>query len=157
MGVEDVEVQLENAHIDLEAPLPGKSTVTMERTIANSIWNVGALFVSLVVTFFTAPLILAILGTSNYGLFALLTAILAPLGLTNLNLGQATVKYVVEAYGRGDVAEAGTYAAVLSVDILSPIYASRVARTCAPWTLSRKTSGTNVSVMSIICWTLSIF
>jgi len=84
-------------------------SVTMERTIKNSIWNVGALFVSLVLTFFTTPLILAILGTDNYGLFMLLIAIIAPLGLANLSLGQATIKYVAEAYGRSDMAEACTY------------------------------------------------
>jgi O-antigen/teichoic acid export membrane protein len=83
--------------------------VTMGRAISNSIWNVAGLFVSVMLTFFAAPLVLRILGADKYGIFMLLTAILAPLGLANLSLGQATIKYVAEAQGRGNMNEAGTY------------------------------------------------
>ncbi len=68
-----------------------------------------ALVVTLVLGFVATPIILKLLGTSRYGLMAVLTAILYPLGLTTLNFGQATVKYVAEALGKGDNQQAGAY------------------------------------------------
>jgi O-antigen/teichoic acid export membrane protein len=92
-----------------EASPKAHPSSTIDRALANSIWNVGALLISLVLTFFTTPFILKILGADRYGLFMLLTAILAPLGLANLSLGQATIKFIAEAHGRSDLREAGTY------------------------------------------------
>ncbi len=81
----------------------------MGKTVSNSIWNVGGLLVSILLVFLTMPWILRMLGTERYGVFTILTSMLVPLGLANLSLGQATIKYVAESYGKGAQEEAGTY------------------------------------------------
>jgi O-antigen/teichoic acid export membrane protein len=81
----------------------------VKRLARNSAWNVASLIVALVLGFVTTPIALSLLGTSRYGLMVILTAVLFPLGLTTLNLGQATIKYVAESYGRSDLEQAGAY------------------------------------------------
>jgi O-antigen/teichoic acid export membrane protein len=78
-------------------------------TVKNSIWNVLSFLASAGIMFFSMPLMLSMLGTEQYGVMVLLTAVLAPLGLTTLNLAQATVKYVAEAVGRGSMQEAAQF------------------------------------------------
>lgn len=79
------------------------------RLVTNSIWNVTSLVVTLLLGFITTPILLRLLGTSRYGLLMVLTAVLFPLGLSMLSLGQATIKYIAEAHGRSDLEQAGLY------------------------------------------------
>jgi O-antigen/teichoic acid export membrane protein len=78
-------------------------------TVKNSIWNALSFLASAGIMFLSLPLMLSMLGTEQYGVMVLLTAVLAPLGLTTLNLAQATVKYVAEAVGRGSIQEAARF------------------------------------------------
>lgn len=57
----------------------------------------------------SAPVYIAYLGISGYGLLSLLNSILAPLGLLNLGFGEATIKYVAEHSGRGDQRKVSEY------------------------------------------------
>jgi len=79
------------------------------RTVTNAGWNVGALAVSMAVLFVATPITVRLLGTDRYGLWALLTAVLAPLTVANLGVGQATVKLVAEEIGAGRPDQAGPY------------------------------------------------
>jgi O-antigen/teichoic acid export membrane protein len=64
--------------------------------ISNSAWNyVGAVF-TIIVTLITTPLYLNILGLERYGVLAVLAAILAPMGVLNAGVTQATVKFVAD-------------------------------------------------------------
>lgn len=107
------------------------------RIVSNSAWNVVAFLFSAVLLFISTPILLSLLGTDMYGLAMLLSALLAPLGLANLNLGQATIKYVAEAHGRGDAAEAGIYVeTTLLFNIGVGILGSLVLASLGPWLLS---------------------
>jgi O-antigen/teichoic acid export membrane protein len=81
----------------------------LRRLAQNSLWNVTSLVVALLIGFITTPIVLSLLGVSRYGLWVILVSVLFPLGLTNFNFGQATIKYVAEADGRSDLNEAGIY------------------------------------------------
>lgn len=71
-------------------------------TVSNSFWNAAAFLSSLLIKFFTTPLYFHQLGASGYGLLVLLISILSPLGLLDLGIGPATIKYVAESESVGD-------------------------------------------------------
>lgn len=60
-------------------------------------------------SFVSAPLFLHELGSTHYGLLALLTALVTPFGLLELGMSEATVKYVSESLGKEDYAQAQKY------------------------------------------------
>lgn len=62
-----------------------------------TIWSAG-------VTFFLTPFLIAKIGTDHYGLFILLMSITGMMGLMNLGLGEATLRFVAYHYGRNDMA-----------------------------------------------------
>jgi len=59
--------------------------------------------------FVSAPIMIRQLGPELFGLMALLTSFVAPLGLMDLGIGEATIKYVAESLGRNNRQEAGQY------------------------------------------------
>lgn len=74
--------------------------------VTNAAWNyAGALF-SVGITLVTTPVYLAALGLERYGALAILSAVIAPLGVLNAGVTQATVKYVAmfSAEGHGTAA-----------------------------------------------------
>src|SRR4051794_9114518 len=82
----------------------------MKRLVKNSIWGQISLVGLLLSGFITTPLLLRILGTSQYGLLAILVATVYPVGgVATLNLGRATTKYVAEAHGRADLKLVSNY------------------------------------------------
>jgi O-antigen/teichoic acid export membrane protein len=89
--------------------VPEKTGNPTSRVVSNSVWNVAAFIFSAVLLFISTPILLSSLGTDMYGLVVLLSALLAPLGLTNLNFSLATIKYVAEESSRGDLSEAAIY------------------------------------------------
>ncbi len=68
----------------------------------NALWNVAGTVIPIAVSFIFSPIIVGILGTSKYGLLALLNAALGPLGLAYLNVPQANVKYIAQYCSRGE-------------------------------------------------------
>lgn len=80
-----------------------------ERLLTNSLWNLFAYMSYTVVTVISGPIYIRFLGVSDYGLLVLLTSILTPLGLLNFGFGNATIKYIAESYGRGEIEKGGEY------------------------------------------------
>lgn len=75
----------------------------------NSAWNFSAYVVYVLATFLSARLYIDYVGLKQYGLLVLLGSIIAPLGLLNFGLAQATVKYMAESFARGDRPAAANY------------------------------------------------
>lgn len=71
--------------------------------ISNGLWSVASTVWSMGVTFFLTPFLIARIGTDHYGLFILLMSISGMMGIMNLGLGEATLRYVAYYYGRNDL------------------------------------------------------
>lgn len=105
-----------------------------EKTVKSSFWNVAGFIVSLAIVFITTPLLIKYLGTSSYGLMAILISILVPLGITNLGMGQATIKYVAQSLEEGDLKKAEEFLQVtLLFNIFIGILGSIVIILLARW------------------------
>lgn len=72
--------------------------------ITNGLWSLILTAWNTGVTFFLTPFLIARIGTDHYGLFILLMSISGMMGLMNLGLGEATLRYVAYYYGRNDMA-----------------------------------------------------
>jgi O-antigen/teichoic acid export membrane protein len=79
------------------------------RLIGNALWNLTPYAWGFLLNVLAIRLIVGRIGVDAFGLFGLLTAVLAPLTLANLGFGEATVKFVAAALHRGDLDEAGRY------------------------------------------------
>jgi O-antigen/teichoic acid export membrane protein len=77
--------------------------------IQNSAWNVGANLAYTALMLASAPMYLRYLGINQYGIFVLLNSVIAPLGLLNLGMGQAAVKYLAESIALQRPKEANGY------------------------------------------------
>lgn len=79
------------------------------RLARNSLWNLAGWGVTLSLNLIAAPITIRQLGPEAYGLLSLLVTVITPLGLLDLGLGEATVKYMAESFGRNAPAEAESY------------------------------------------------
>ena len=70
---------------------------------SNTTWNIFSAVWSTVVTFFLTPFLISHLGTDHYGLFILIMTVSGLMGIMNLGLGEATLRYVAYYYGRDDL------------------------------------------------------
>src|ERR1035437_10206650 len=77
--------------------------------LENSSWNVGAYVFYTVLAILSAPLYIRFLGIRQYGILVLLNTVIAPLGLLNMGMGQAAVKYISECFARKRPEEANGY------------------------------------------------
>jgi O-antigen/teichoic acid export membrane protein len=75
--------------------------VTGEQIARNSRWSLLGWVCLMILGFFSTPIMVRQLGAEIYGMMALLTALIAPLGLLDFGMGEATIKYVAESLGRG--------------------------------------------------------
>jgi O-antigen/teichoic acid export membrane protein len=80
------------------------------RLARNSVWNTIGWAGVLAMTIGTLPWFLRLLGETQYGLLALVMSIVAPLGVLDFGMSDATVKYLAESIGRGDMDAAKRYA-----------------------------------------------
>jgi len=71
--------------------------------IGNGLWSVLLTVWITGVTFFLTPFLILKIGTDHYGLFILLMSISGMMGLLDLGLGEATLRYVAFYYGRNDM------------------------------------------------------
>jgi len=79
-------------------------TDSKPRSLAsNTTWNILFALWSTVVTFFLTPFLISRLGTDHYGLFILIMTVSGLMGIMNLGLGEATLRYVAYHYGRKDL------------------------------------------------------
>jgi O-antigen/teichoic acid export membrane protein len=71
--------------------------------ISNSIWSVSSTVWSTIVTFFLTPFLILKIGQEHYGLYMLLMSIAGMMGIVNLGLGEATLRYVSFYYAKNDI------------------------------------------------------
>lgn len=93
------------------------------------------LAISCIIPLFYTPIMLDILGQENYGVYALSTSITGYLGLLNLGLGTAMVRYVTKARVHGDEHEVrrmiGLFITVYSVLAVLVLICGAVLTLCA--------------------------
>ncbi len=88
----------------------GRSAPSLgSRVLRNSAWSILGWLSLLVLSLVTSPFMVRRLGAELYGLLALLMSVVAPLGLMDLGMGEATIKYVAEGLGRRDMREVERY------------------------------------------------
>ncbi len=87
----------------------GQAVSAAVQVAGNSLWSIAGWFGALLVGFIASPILIRLLGRDQYGLMALLSTILTPMGLLDFGVGEATVKYIAESIGRKDYAGAGKY------------------------------------------------
>lgn len=75
----------------------------------NSAWSLIGWVASILLGIVASPVIICGLGSEAYGVFCLLLTVIAPLGLFDMGLSEATVKYMAESFGRGNEREAESY------------------------------------------------
>jgi O-antigen/teichoic acid export membrane protein len=74
--------------------------------LKNSSWNLFSYVVGAAVVFVATPFYIHFLGLDQFGLFTIVFAITAPLGVLNAGMAQATTKYVAEFYAAGETQRA---------------------------------------------------
>ncbi len=79
------------------------------KTVKNALWHISGFFVTTVLGLVVMSLVVNKIGIASFGLFGLITAVLAPLSLANLGFGEATVKYVSQYVHEGDLNKAEQY------------------------------------------------
>lgn len=90
-----------------EAAAPEGPPAAGPRPLAvSATWRLAGTIARLAIGFLTVPILIRTLGMEQWGLLALFQTASAPLLLLDVGFGAAGVKYVAEAVGRGDRAEA---------------------------------------------------
>ena len=96
-------------------------------------WQAAAIVVRVLVGLVSVPLYTRLLGMPQWGLLALFQAAVAPLVLLD-GMGNATVKYVAEALGRGDERQAiGVVRGALLVNLVAGLLGAVALALLAPW------------------------
>jgi O-antigen/teichoic acid export membrane protein len=72
--------------------------------LSSAAWNAAATLGSMVVMFFLSPFLIRRIGTDAYGLYLLLLSLTGILGVLNLGLGEATLRYAAFFHARADIA-----------------------------------------------------
>ncbi|MHA1344565.1 MAG: oligosaccharide flippase family protein [Promethearchaeota archaeon] len=72
------------------------------KTARNVIWNISGFLFSVIITFFSVPIFVSLLGEDNYGLYVLFQSIMSGIYIMRFGVSPATVKYVSENIGRED-------------------------------------------------------
>lgn len=96
----------ENIPMNGAAPEPhGKETGAggARGPMTNAAWNVFASVWSMAISFVLAPLIIHRLGTEQYGILLLVWSVTGILGVMNIGMGEATLRYVAHYYSRGEI------------------------------------------------------
>ena len=103
----------------------------------NATWNVGSTGVSMVLLFFLAPYLIHHLGVENYGIYRFLGTISGMLGLANLGLGEATLRYVALYASQTDLVGINrVFRATFFVTLITGSLATLAAIAAAPWIIS---------------------
>ena len=68
----------------------------------NALWNITSIICNILLLFLGTPIIIRGLGTENYGIYVILGSIAGMLAITNLGLGEATLRYVAEYHAKND-------------------------------------------------------
>jgi len=73
-----------------------------KRVLANSLSGTSLYFVNIVVAFIMAPVLIHTLGNRDYGLWELVMSVIGYMGLLDLGIGTALVRFVSFADGKND-------------------------------------------------------
>jgi O-antigen/teichoic acid export membrane protein len=99
----------------------------------NASWSAMATVWSTLISFFFTPFLISQLGIDHYGLYALVLSISGMLGIMDLGLGEATLRYVSYYYGHGDIEGINrSVGATLSVYVVMGVLGWAVLFFCAP-------------------------
>lgn len=113
---------------------PAVTSSKPKSLLGNAGWSMISTVWFTATSFVLTPFLIAYLGTAHYGLFALLASISGVLGIMDLGLGQATLRYVAHYYGRDDVAGINrTVGSTFAVYVLTGTLAWAVLFFGAPW------------------------
>lgn len=85
---------------------PTKETTIRERVIFGTLANSAGQFVTVAIGFFLTPFILHQLGADDYGLWALISSVVAYTSLLDFGIWNALVKYIAEFRARGEFDQA---------------------------------------------------
>lgn len=97
-----------------ETPSSGAKT----SLLANSAWNYAGTAVNIVSTLIMTPVYVRAMGLEQYGILAVLSAILAPIGVLNVGVTQASVKFVAFHSAKNEFDEArDAVAASLTINL----------------------------------------
>ncbi len=70
--------------------------------LSSALWNLSSMAWSMAALFFLTPFLVRHIGENGYGFYILLTTVSGFLGLMNLGLGEATLRYVAYYHSRND-------------------------------------------------------
>ena len=73
-----------------------------QKIIRNNITNIIKFLTLLPVGFILTPIFIKYLGTSVYGIWILIGTFIAYVNISELNIGQGSVKFISEYYGKRD-------------------------------------------------------
>jgi O-antigen/teichoic acid export membrane protein len=123
-GIEDVQTG-ESMAVSISQP---------KSLLSNATWSLLATVWFTVASFFLTPFLIAHLGTDYYGLWILIMAISGMMGIMDLGLGEATVRYVAYYYGRGDMGGINrAVGATLSIYLVTGLLGWAVLFYGSPW------------------------
>lgn len=74
-----------------------------KKIFKNTVWNLIGGIIILIIQFLSTPYIVNKLGEDAYGIWSLVWILLSYLGFLTLGLGTASIKYISENYGKGDI------------------------------------------------------
>ena len=96
-------LNFKSSEFDKPETTPSQASFSQPRSIlANASWNVFSTIWSMATIFFLAPFLIHRIGEIYYGLFILLASISGLLGIINLGLGEATLRFVSYYYSEKD-------------------------------------------------------
>ena len=108
------------------------------KTLANAIYSLASFAWPIVLAILATPYIVHGLGTERYGLFVLATASVGFLGLFDLGMGSALIKFASDAHARRDYGELNrAFATGLSFYLLVGVVGLAVAVAGAPFFAER--------------------
>lgn len=77
--------------------------IAKKPAMINAAWNALATLCGIIISFLVTPLTIRYLGTEQYGLLLLVWSVTGVLSITNLGVGEATLRYVAHYHADGDM------------------------------------------------------
>ena len=125
---------------------------------AGVILSYVSIFLSSAVSVVYTPIMLRILGQSEYGVYSIASATVSYLGLLNFGFSAAYTRYFTRAKGdaKKEAELNGMYLVMFSVIGLIALVAGSILAECAPLIFSQKLSPTEVSTARILIYILTV-
>lgn len=109
------------------------------RIARNSLWLAMRMVVVTAIGLYTSRIILRALGTTDYGVFAVVGSLTAAMAFLNTTMAGATSRFFAFAAGKNDsAATARTFSAALAAHIIIAVVAIAIAETAGSWFLNTR-------------------